>query len=150
MRQRDRTALVGLRLAEHQALARHLGDRLGHQHSAPIEVEPSDAQRPGAAWDAQHGWRVERVAEIEAALARHWAEVTLRAVRADDPLAFGIERLRDARATFGRDLQRILDGLPPDRREALALAEADLHHHEQNRRHAERSIARAAAELDRA
>ena len=62
-----------------------------------------------ASWDAQHGWRETRMAEIDTTLAHHRADVTLRSVRADDPLAFGVDRLRHARRTYRDDLQRLDD-----------------------------------------
>jgi hypothetical protein len=84
------------------------------------------AEAQSIAFDVTQGWRQERVAEIDATLAHHWAGVVLSAVREDDPLAFGIERLLRARTTYARDLQRLEDSLPPDRRRALAQGEAEL------------------------
>ena len=75
--------------------------------------------------------------ELDDTLAHHWANIVLRAVRADDPLAFGVQRLRDARATYHRDHQRILDSLPPDRRRALTRAQADTQRCQQHVRDAE-------------
>lgn len=49
------------------------------------QMERAVAER--ATWDRSHGWRLTRIAEIDDALAHHWAEISLRAVRADDPLA---------------------------------------------------------------
>lgn len=103
-----------------------------------------------AKWDQQHGWRQARVAEIDDTLAHHWAAATLRSVRADDPLAFGIDRLRHARHTYGHDLERITAGLPPDRSDHLARAEADLRHHETNLGHGQGVVRRAQGELDEA
>jgi hypothetical protein len=110
------------------------------------ELEASVAGR--ATWDHQEGWRLERVADIDDTLAHHWADVTLRAVRADDPLAFGTKALRAARATHQKDLDRIMAALPPDRRDALVRAEAELHRHEETLRHAERALRAARSGLD--
>ena len=71
---------------------------------------------------AREGWRSDRIRAIGDELARHWAPVVLAAVRADDPLAFGIDRLRAARTTYGADLDRLLRGLPPDRMETVERA----------------------------
>jgi len=98
-----------------------------------------------AAWDRQHGWRIGRADAIDRQLAHHWADVTLRAVRADDPLAFGIEHLRDARTVYRVDLHDLIDALPDDRREPLKRAEADVRHNEDNLRSADRDLARAHA-----
>ena len=46
---------------------------------------------------------------IDRQLAHHWADTTLRAVRADDPLAFGVEHLRDARTVYRVDLHDLID-----------------------------------------
>src|SRR5439155_7056251 len=92
-------------IAQHDERVARAHDRLTAADHALCQARADVARAEAgaaarAAWDAQHGWRVARLAEIDAALARHWAEVTLRAVRADDPLAFGIEHLRSARATW--------------------------------------------------
>jgi conjugative relaxase-like TrwC/TraI family protein len=101
-----------------------------------------------AAWDHAHGWRVNRIAGIDDTLAQHWAEVALRAVRADDPLAFGTDRLRAAHATFRDDLGRLTASLPPDRRHALARARTDLRHHEHELRVLNRELAQARTAVD--
>lgn len=82
-------------------------------------------QRRGA-FLGQEGWRAQRVAAIDDELAHHWTRVVLAAVGQDDPLAFGIERLRSARATVAADLARLRAGLPPDRSDAIARAELEL------------------------
>lgn len=91
-----------------------------------------------------------RVAEIDGTLAHHWADVTLRSVRADDPLAFGVDRLRHARHTYRGDLQRVDASLPPDRSDHLARAEADHRHHMANVDHYQRVVHRSQADLDQA
>jgi hypothetical protein len=75
-------------------------------------------------WDGAHGWRLGDVARIRAELDHHRASVTLGAVRQGDPLAFGIDRLRGARATHAGDLSAIEAALPADRSRELALAKA--------------------------
>ena len=101
-----------------------------------------------AAWDHAHGWRVNRIAGIDDTLAHHWAEVALRAVRADDPLAFGTDRLRAAHATFREDLGRLTASLPSDRRDALARARTDLRHHEHELRVLNRELAQARTAVE--
>ncbi len=71
-----------------------------------------------------HGWRLGDAARIQAELDHHRASVTLGAVRQGDPLAFGIDRLRGARATYAGNLSAIEAALPEDRSRALALAKA--------------------------
>lgn len=77
-----------------------------------------------ARWDGTHGWRLGDVARIRAELDHHRASVTLGAVSQGDPLAFGIDRLRSARATFAGDLSAIEAALPPGRTRELARAKA--------------------------
>ena len=98
-----------------------------------------------AAWDRQHGWRIARADAIDRRLAHHWADVTLQAVRADDPLAFGVGHLRNARTVYRVDLHDLIDALPADRREPLKRAETDLRHNEDNLRRADRDVATAHA-----
>jgi hypothetical protein len=75
-------------------------------------------------WDGTHGWRLGDVARIRAELDHHRASVTLEAVRQGDPLAFGIDRLRGAQATYAADLSAMEAALPPDRSRELARAKA--------------------------
>jgi hypothetical protein len=72
----------------------------------------------------------------------------LRATRADDPLAYGIQRLRQARATHHADLNHILNTLPPDRRQALTEARSDLNENRANLRRADREVVSARAALE--
>ena len=54
-----------------------------------------------------HGWRRTEIVELQDRFDHHWVEVIAACVRADDPLAYGIDRLRDARRTVtGDDPQR--------------------------------------------
>ncbi len=62
---------------------------------------------------------------IDAELARHWSAATLAAVRQDDPLAFGIERLRAAPGTYAHDLADLEAALPPDRTHAVSRGQAE-------------------------
>jgi conjugative relaxase-like TrwC/TraI family protein len=87
-------------------------------------LEASEGER--ARYVAEHAWRAERVRAIDAELARHWGMATLAAVRQDDPLAFGLERLRGARATYAHALADLDAALPPDRRRAVEHAGRDL------------------------
>jgi conjugative relaxase-like TrwC/TraI family protein len=75
-------------------------------------------------WDGVHGWRLGDAARLQAELDHHRASVTLGAVRQGDPLAFGIDRLRGARATYAGDLSALDAALPADRSRQLALAKA--------------------------
>jgi len=98
------------------------------------ELEAAEVIR--ARFDVENAWRVERVAAIDAELDRHWSTATLAAVRQDDPLAFGIERLRAARATYAADLDAYRAALPADRSAAVIEARRRLADREQRLREA--------------
>ncbi len=98
------------------------------------EMEAAEARR--ARFDADNAWRVARVGAINAELDRHWATATLAAVRQDDPLAFGIERLRAARATYAADLDAYRASLPHDNTGIVAEAKRRLADREQGLREA--------------
>lgn len=134
-------AAAGIRAERADRAVTDAGDRVAG-------LEGAVAAR--VAWDRQHGWRAGRVTEIDTTLAHHWAEVTLRAVRADDPLAFGARRLRDAKGTYSADLQQLDAGLPADRRAALTDAQGTLRAHEAHLAEAERRAQQAHAGLETA
>ena len=56
-------------------------------------------------FEAAEGWRQDDVARLQSQLDHHWAEVVAACVRADDPLAYGVDKLRHARATTAGDLR---------------------------------------------
>ena len=62
-----------------------------------------------------HGWRRTEIVELQDRLDHHWAEVIAACVRADDPLAYGIDRLRHARGTVAGDLNDLNATIPVDR-----------------------------------
>jgi len=84
------------------------------------------AQARRLSFDIAEGWREAKAAEVSEVLAHHWAEATLAVARQGDPLAFGTERLREARATYSADLDRLDASLPPDAADRLRRAEAAL------------------------
>ena len=106
------------------------------------------ADQQSRAFEVEHGWRRERIVEINNELAHHWAAVTLGAVREDDPLAFGIDELRRARATYARDLNAVLRTVPRDRSGALRQAEVDAQRATEMLRFADRQVARRNQEWD--
>ncbi len=102
------------------------------------ELEAAGAKR--ARFDAEHAWRVERLGAIDAELDRHWAAATLAAVRQHDPLAFGIEHLRAARATYAADLDAYRASLPLDNSTAVAEAKRRFAAREQDLREARSGV----------
>jgi conjugative relaxase-like TrwC/TraI family protein len=121
---------------------------LDHAATRVSEFEAAVAAR--AAWDRTDAWRIRRLAEIDDTLAHHWAAIALSATRADDPLAFGIERLRQARTTYADDHEQLVDALPPDRRPHLARARADLRTRRVDLRDAGHRLAVERDDLDQA
>ncbi|MGH9177909.1 MAG: AAA family ATPase, partial [Acidimicrobiales bacterium] len=111
-----------------------------------VALAAGEARR--VAFVADNAWRFERVRAINAHLDRHWGAATLAAVRQDDPLAFGIERLREARATYAADLHRLDAGLPHDRTTAISQAKGELTDAEQDLRQAQRGAAQARRALE--
>ncbi len=66
-------------------------------------------------FEAAESWRRDDLLRLQDQLDHHWAEVVTVCARADDPLAFGVDRLRKARTTVMADLQKVEDGIPADR-----------------------------------
>ena len=130
---------AGQRLQAAQAERRQAEERV-------VDLEANEARR--VAFVAESAWHFERVASINADLDRHWGTATLAAVRQEDPLAFGIERLRAARATFAADLARLDNRLPSDRTHAISQAERELAGAEQDLRHARLAATAARRELE--
>ena len=63
-------------------------------------------------------------------------------VRADDPLAFGIDKLRHARATTATRIEQLDASLPPDRASEWQDARAQLPQVLRARHDAERALGR--------
>lgn len=117
--------------------------------AAKVDVE-SYAVGARSAWDSEHGWRADRIAEIDHTLDHHWADVVLRAVRADDPLTFGVDALRQADATYQADRDAIAKALPPDPRPALKTAEDARRQRRRELQNATRELSRTRTALDQA
>ncbi len=77
-------------------------------------------------FEATEGWRRDDIVRLRDQLDHHWAEVVAACVRADDPLAFGIDKLRHARTTIDGDRQAIDAGIPDDRADEWQQARRQL------------------------
>jgi hypothetical protein len=90
------------------------------------------AERLGEAQDAYQlfetteGWRRDDLDRLWHQLDHHWAEVAVACVRADDPLAYGIEKLRHARTILDGDRQAIDAGIPDNRADQCQQARQQL------------------------
>ena len=71
-------------------------------------------EKAWARFEAAEGWRQADISRLQSQLGHHWAEVVAACVRADDPLAYGVDKLRHARATTTRDLGALDAGIPVD------------------------------------
>jgi hypothetical protein len=68
-------------------------------------------------FDAVEGWRPDEIPPLRDQIDHHWARVIGDCVKADDPLAFGIDKLRHARATTAIDLHNLDARIAADRSE---------------------------------
>ncbi len=141
----DRTQVEAwLGRAEGEAERAGARRRTAERHVVELEA----GERDRARFVVEHAWRAEQVGAIDAELARHWSAAALAAVRQDDPLAFGIERLRAARATYEENLARLEAALPPDQTHAVARANQELAGAEQELRQARFAVTEARWGLD--
>jgi hypothetical protein len=84
------------------------------------------AQAAHDRFDQTHRWRRGEVAALRSRLDHHWADVVASCVRADDPLAYGIDKLRHARRTVAGDLCDIEASIPVDRDREQARTRREL------------------------
>jgi conjugative relaxase-like TrwC/TraI family protein len=99
-------------------------------------------------FEQAEGWRRDEVARLYDQLDRHWARVIAACVGADDPLAYGVDRLRHARATLIGDRRAIEAGVPEDRAEGQQQARRQLRGIASHRRDAEALLADSLVRLD--
>ncbi len=121
--------------ANRDDLARRTSRLLGEQ-------ETSDR------FEAAEGWRRDDVAHLRDQLDHHWSEVMAACVQADDALAFGVDRLRHARATTAGDLRNLEAGIPVDRATERDDARRQLAGALRARQQAEEALRHAGAALD--
>ncbi|HVA73753.1 MAG TPA: MobF family relaxase [Acidimicrobiales bacterium] len=101
-------------------------------------------------FEKTEGWRREELQRLRDRLDDHWAQTVATCVRADDPLAFGIEKVRHARATTAARIDQLDASLPPDRTSEWKDARAQLPQVVRNRNDAEQALADSRARLDEA
>jgi hypothetical protein len=77
-------------------------------------------------FEQTHRWRQVEVAALRSRLDHHWADVVASCVRADEPLAYGIDKLRAARRTAVGDLCDIEASIPVDRDREQARTRREL------------------------
>jgi conjugative relaxase-like TrwC/TraI family protein len=138
-RGRDQRRLVQDKLATgtgHVAAARDRRDELAGRLER-LRHEQEAVER----FEAAEGWRRDEVPRLQRQLDQHWADVVAQCARADDPLAFGVDKLRHARATVAADLKRLVNEAPVDRGEEMEQAHAYLTDAIKERHDAEQALA---------
>ena len=98
-------------------------------------------------FETAEGWRRADLVSLDHQLDRHWAAVVAACVVADDPLAYGTDKLRHARSTLDADVRALDAAVPEDRADQWQqarrqLAEVVSQHHQ-----AEELVAQSRARL---
>ncbi len=99
-------------------------------------------------FERAEGWRRDDLRRLHEQLDGHWARVVAASVRADDPLAFGIDKLRHARATTAARVNQLDAQVPPDRGDQWQQARRHLPDLLRARHHAEQALTASRANLD--
>jgi conjugative relaxase-like TrwC/TraI family protein len=99
-------------------------------------------------FEQAEGWRRDGLRRLHEALDDHWAQVVTACVRADDPLAFGIDKLRHARATTAARIGQLDTSIPPDRGDEWQQARRQLPDLVRTRHQAEQALTASQANLD--
>lgn len=152
-RQRDDLgALAGLRKHgrdERRRLEDKLAEDLQRAQDARAELEKINS-RVAALEEARdalegfkhtEGWRRQDVDRLRCQLDDHWADVMAACIRADDPLGFGIDKLRHARATTLERIDQLDTSVPADRTDEWRQTRRQLPNLVQARQEAERAVA---------
>ena len=99
-------------------------------------------------FEAAEGWRRDDISRLRGQLDHHWAEVVAACVQADDPLAYGVDKLRHARATTAGDLRDLDARVPVDRATERDDARRQLADALRARQQAEEALGTARAAFD--
>ncbi len=99
-------------------------------------------------FEITESWRYAELPRLRHRLDQHWAAVVAACVRADEPLAYGIDKLRHARTTVVADLQNLDAGMPVDRSKDFNQALGQLPTVIQAKHDAEQSLADAHSRLE--
>jgi hypothetical protein len=98
-------------------------------------------------FETAEGWRRADLVSLHHQVDRHWAEVVAACVCADDPLAYGIDKLRHARSTLERDSRAIDAAVPDNRADQWQQARRQLADVVRQRHQAEKLLAAGQAQL---
>jgi hypothetical protein len=101
-------------------------------------------------FQADQKWRQDDMTRLREQLDRHWTGAVAACVRADDPLAFGIAKLRHARSTTEAGIGKLDGSIPADRSAEWQGARGQLADTLRDRHQAERALADHQTELEAA
>ena len=161
-RQRDDLgALAGLRKYgrdERRRLEDKLAEDLQRAQDARAELEKinsrvaalEEARDALERFEHTEGWRRQDIDRLRDQLDDHWTDVMAACVRADDPLGFGIDKLRHARATTLERIDQLDASIPVDRTDEWHQTRRQLPNLVQARREAERAVADSQEHLSEA
>jgi len=121
-------------------LDRELRDRIAEHERVLSHAQP----------EAAESWRRDEIASLREQLDHHWAQVAVACVSADDPLAYGIERLRHARTIIARKRRDIDAGTPDDRADQWQQAHRQLPDRVRDREQAQELLKAGQAQLEQA
>jgi hypothetical protein len=145
---------------QHREQRRHLQDQLERDRERAAAASDRHAEVVGQLdrlrqehetyrrFETIEGWRRDDLVRLHHQLDDHWAEVVAACVTADDPLAYGIDKLRHARATVDEDRRAIDAGVSDDRAEQWQQTRQELPGIVRDRRQAETALAESRTRLD--
>jgi hypothetical protein len=99
-------------------------------------------------FESAEGWRRDDISRLQGQLDCHWAEVVEACAQADDPLAYGVDKLRYARATTARGLRALDAKVPVDRAAERDAARQRLADVNRARQQAQEALGSARAAID--
>jgi AAA domain len=142
---RDQRRRLQVRLESDTHRVRNNRDRYDEVASRVDQLR--DQLRRYERFESVEGWRQADIVRLREQLDHHWADVVALCVAADDPLAYGIDKLRHARTTVISD-RRATDGtIPDDRAQEWQQARHQLPGLVQQRHQAEQQLADSQARL---
>jgi hypothetical protein len=143
---RDRRELLQQRA---EGEARRAGAERERHDALATRVEAlGREQEAHGSFEQAEGWRRDDLARLHDQLDHHWAAVVVACVGADDPLAYGTDELRHARATLVADRRAAEAAVPEDRAEEAQQALRQLRQAVGDRQDAEAALADSRARLE--
>ncbi len=101
-------------------------------------------------FEAGEGWRREEITRLREKLDLHWVKVVTACVRADEPLAYGTDKVRQARATVSSQLHKLGAAMSPDPSDKLGKVHGQPAGSARTEREAEGELTRVLGQIDAA